>query len=1264
MRHFLAPLFLLLAFLVGGIAFTGEKTTDLGWCTVTCPDKAGVGQKFTVTITVKDVPDGTKLAGDIHLVKPDGAYVGFGQWGGNPRAVKTGQPLAIVYTMPEAKDGSGGILIQYFLTAKGWNERVKEARTPAILLDATYVDPNARAATATLKKSWFTFGKARKGENSSAGETWTEGDDMIVPVTYYVDPSDDWGGTELLLWVMGPWVDCPDGVYTKARSHLNYPGLNKNLKCEIGKETAHEFHIKMPKPYISAAPEEGKVGDSLLLIGLFKGKDGKPWPWQVRLGGPNAIARKNGFFELDAPCPGNLFLYGQPVTINAILGNAAAGSGEKQMTYQVFNQQGKRITDGSVNIPAAQAGQTIALPLQLSERGTFRIRASVDGWETRETTFATIPALHTIIGDEPTPFGCQKIAGNPEAVKAARMLGMSTCRVWTMWNTLEPQQGKWNQQGLDGLEAALKDLNANQIRPWLLFDGPPAWAVDSPKVWGTHFAPFPFRDADLASCVRHLATLYKDQISGFEWLNEIVPGKDTDNPVEDYLRFCRIATATVKQINPAFQNQLAGGLWPHSFRKSLLAAGIAPHIDILPVHYATRAGVEEAEADLQAVGAKDVAVWDNETTKGWSTWKMPLDKALADNQQSDYFMTRFPDELLAGCKQIVVFGGEPDPAGNWSHFWGDMSPRASAATLAVLTSKLAKAKPLGEFSLGRGDSLKLFQTPGRKAVLVISTVEKEGETVQLPTGGDMTATDQQGNETPLPAQNGMVRLALTQSPYFAEGGDLDILLAQLAVQFPGHGAGIPQLAFVKGGADAKVTLRLMNFYEVPLSGKVSLRTRTGESKAVAFELKASESKLLSLPVDVAALPEELQEAAVLADFTGGKLPQVQKKMLLNIISPDKVGNLLKNANFETAGETPQQAAHWDASGKNGQRVDFKEQAEPGHGDYVYQFTDTAGKYLSIWQGIDKPAEGEYVYSLWIKSQNLQTGSNFNLTEPSGKTNSLSWMHIFNAPATQQYWDVFTARVKVSAGTVSMSAAPVCNGKGSAWIDNASLTMYEGTVHNASAARAPGAITIDGNLLDFNRAAPIPLLGQSQLRVLNKGYSWTPANLSGAAWLNWDERNLYIGIEVIDDKQVADRKEGDCNQDDSVEVAIHPLNRQAGEDSKAFVYYLSATAPGGSGKHTIFRPADRSGGLKSGSLAKDSSTYDIVVKRVGNTTTYEVAIPFNDLGGILGSFGGKFGLSLALNDNDGAGKAATILWGEGLHPAWSPANFGMATLVGK
>lgn len=1240
-----------------------QRTVDLGWITVTAPEKMPVGKKFTLTLTIKQSAPDMQVGGDVHLTKANGDYLTYGNWGGPPSSFQLNKPFTRTYTMPVPKDESAGMFVHLYLTpkGKGWNERVKDAPGPVIFNDGVWVDPDARPATATMKKSWMKLGQLRKADGGSPGDGWVEGDEVILPIQYYVDPADDWGKTAINIWAAGPWVDNPDGKYTTRRVHNNPPGLRGgSIPCEIGKVTTVEFKTKLPKPYSAGAPEAGVMGDSVLFICAFRGKDNQNWPWELRTG-MGEFTRKNAFFELDAPTPGNLFTYDQPVKMHIRLGNlAVAEPGEKVLKYAVQNTKNEQVMAGEISFNAKTEGQIVEIPLPLTERGTFMITATVDGWETRATTFARIPDLQKIIGDGLTPFGGQKFAGNEEAVQAARMLGMSRCRVWTNWNMLQPAANVWNEDAFAALHKQLDELNRHHVRPWLLLDQPPAWAIDNPESWRLRFSPAKLRDAEVRKIVTRLATEFKGKISGFEWLNEIVPGQDTPTPVEDYVHFCAVATAAAMKIDPDFEIQLAGGLWPRSFLKSVLAAGVAEHIDILPVHYSDKTGVLQARADLAAVGAeKRVKIWDNETAAGLSTWTMPLSEAITDRTQSDWFMRQFPGELLAGCEQITVFGGEPDPAGNWSHFWGDMSPRPSAATLAVLAEKLATAKPLGEFRLGKGGRFQVFETlPGKPTVMVVSTTEPAGETVSLPVGNlaKVIATDQQGNSQELPVIVGKVRLPLTTSPYFVECNNVNALKAQLAVQVAGDD-GVPHLYFIKD-AKASVPVRVKNFSGMPTTATVNLPDGSN-AKPLVLKLNPWESVQTVLEFQPPAA--DTFTAGVIVSFDQSS-PPVIKPFKGTVIRPDQLGNLLKNPGFEQAGTKDTEAKDWSGTGTHADRVLHTAADEPGHGDSVIRFKDTGGAYKSFSQNLDALPPGDYVYSLWIKADDLQTGSNVMLNHPDGNQ-LLTWMRIFHSPKSQPYWDVLRARVTVPEGTTSVGIAPVANGAGESFIDNAVLARYEGTEYTAFVPRAK-AKKIDGDLSDFDRSQPIPLLGKSQLRA-GADYQWSPQNLAGVAWLNWDEQNLYLAVEVVDDKHVAGKRDAGCIQDDSVELAIHPLNRQPGEDGKAFVFYLSGAHPGGSGSHTLYRPAEKSGGLKAGILARDSGLYEIAVKREGNKTTYEVAMPLTDLGGITPTVGGKIGLSLALHDNDGSdapARRATMLWGEGLYPAWSPAGFGIATLL--
>ena len=211
----------------------------------------------------------------------------------------------------------------------------------------------------------------------------------------------------------------------------------------------------------------------------------------------------------------------------------------------------------------------------------------------------------------------------------------------------------------------------------------------------------------------------------------------------------------------------------------------------------------------------------------------------------------------------------------------------------------------------------------------------------------------------------------------------------------------------------------------------------------------------------------------------------------------------------------------------------------------------------------------------------------------------------------------------------------------------------------------GAPKIDGQLDDWIRRCPIPLIGRNQLAYQADGYQWTPDNLSGIVYLMWDAGNLYLAAQVRDDAHrslTAVTPSGEqAVRGDSLILGIQPVRGDS--PSKAFAYYLTSAAPGGgSGTHTLFRPADKAGGRESGHLFRDSSIYEMAIRPGKGVCTYELRIPLSELG-LSPGLGTKFGLSALLNDNDGGRKpVARMTWGGGLEPAWVPEQFGMVTFV--
>jgi hypothetical protein len=1221
-----------------------QNTTPIvngDWVMVRSPQEASPGIPFEIQLEVKEYKEKTQVGLDLHWMRKDGSYGGFLAMGGRQDVDKAG-PLTF---SPKFGNPEGMAIIApiVFLSPDGsWEKRTHVFNAPAISvkIDGAALN-NIRPQNLTYKKSWISIAPP------DPTRTYSEGDEFEVEVEYSLDASETWGeGTSLVLNPLGPWIDNPDGKYTNTRFHASYPGIHtRAIKVAPGRGV-QKFRYKVGKLFRY---------NSLLLVATFKDADGNNWPWEVRESGPRLKASSK-YFELTTGKPGNLFSYEEPVQLQL---NFKAGSSKgvaKTLKYKIVNVSGQEIAASEVPFASGAPGETTKLTLPIKARGTFLIETEVEGWEKQELFIARIPDVRAQIGNAKTPFGATNLRTEAES-QIARMLGFSYSRQFFTWNTVQPAPNVWK---FDQWDRILRVNKQHNIDPWLCIYAPPAWVQSGAPV-NVGYEPFPFDEAAWKQSIETMTQRWKNTIWGWEWLNEIVPGNQSKNPVADYLRFTQIGSQMVKKIDPRLQIQLAGGLWPRNFRSDLLKAGVGQYVDVLPVHYGDMGSVLEAHDDLNSAGLK-LPVWDNESSSGLSVWDMPLREAIQVKSQSQWVLSHWPDELVAGAKRVVMFGGWADPAGNWTYLLDESTPRPVAATIAVLSSKLAGATPLGKFFRPGGGVFHLFEKSGKPILIAASATS---QSTSLPIGAEkITVTDYQGNATIMAAPKGQLSLRVDPMPVFIEGGDLQVLKSQLTLAVGENKQPVEYARVVAIASDKiKIPVRLRNPYNRPLRASLSINgSKNWQTVAQKHVVPAGRE----LTVDVVATPPLGATAGDFAmqaslQFDNEKLPALQKPFGLTLISPDQVGNLLLNGDFEQAGSAEQVAASW-SMGKFARRT--ASGGGLGLGNHVLRYENT-GDWDSSTQTLKATPGQSYLYTAWVWNQNMQAGSNITHQKTDGTKQDFYIPQVFDAGMNSASWKLLFTRTNTPPNLREIAFTPVVNGSGWALFDNMRVTLYEGTHYAAEVHQAQGARTIDGKLDDWSQKCPIPLLVENQLSIINQGYKWAPDNLSGVAYLEWDAKGLYFAAEVRDDKQVALSSGESTLSGDSIALAIHPANRSEGKDDKAFVYYLSAASPGGgSGAHTLYRPATRSGGLSSGHLAKDSSVYEFSVQRQETLTTYELRIPWSELGGITAGFGTKFGLSLQLNDNDGAGRVASMTWGDGLQPTWHPRNFGVSTLVNR
>jgi len=1122
---------------------------------------------------------------------------------------------------------------------------------------------------------WFPLLSGEEGLCSRHNDSWAwvdsscnsgtlvEGEKWEVPVEYYLDPAEDDGGTTMTVWIGGPWIDCPDGKYEKKRHHVSYPGSFRRAAVKAGRKR-HTFSFTVP-PALDR--------NSMLIVCQFRDASGKSWPWHVRRGGI-WLKRKGGFFEIETDRPGNLFLYQDPVRIVCRLRKVQKVGEGKSLKYRVHDTRGELVAEGEVAFTAEENGQEIPLPLGLERRGTFYVEAEVEGWEKQGTTFCRIPDVLAATQGEKTPFGMTSVvAPGPsdrleEMCRIAQRLGLTACRTMHHWDDLEPGPGIYK---LEPWEKALDIGSRYGIDTWLCIYGPPAWAFpDNAKSFRTSYSAVRVRWDAWRDFVSTVSTRLKGKLYGWEWLNEITPG-GTESFVDDYVTMCRIGTEAAKAVDPDLVTLLAGGLWPRSFRTTVLAAGVGKYVDVLPIHYSNGGGVLEAREDLAAAGCK-ATVWDNETAKGINAWRVPPLEQLKDTRQANWVLTQWTDELAAGCEKIIYFGGRGDPAGNYSYLLDDLSPRPVAATLAVLASKMYGAKPVGVFSLGKSGLFHLFARDG-KPILVCSSYETS-ETVALQVGTEQVRiTDYQGNGTLIDALAGEAKLSLAPLRYFLEDADLDVLKAYVVPAIQTHLAArkrtrlvdTPRVSMTRGETGT-LHILLRNLYDRPLAGRFRLEMpeQWPAVKDTPFSLKPGEEQVVPVAVQVPATAETRDwDLSAVFSFDWDKLPTITKPAALSILSTDMFGNLMPNGDFETADAVGSKPEGWIVDGKT-RHWGNAEGLGLGLGKRVFKFSDTANQWGWNSHTLGLRGGQTYLYTAWVWNKSMSAGSNLTMHFADGTKKTLYDVHVFTCGKDNPHWQMYSCRLKTRPDLVKASFTPVARGTGWALYDNIRVTLFGGTDYAAESHRAAKSPRVDGKLDDWVTKCPIPLIGKNQLTVTSKSYAWSAADLNGVGYLMWDDASLYFALQVRDNVHDATSTTGGAAvEGDSVVLAFDPTNRSPEASSKALALYLSSAAPGGgSGKHTIFRPEDRSAGLRSGQLFKDSSTYEMAIERGDGTCVYEMRIPFNELGGIEPGLGGKFGFSIQLNDSDGQKRAAYMTWGGGISPTWQPARFGVVTFA--
>ncbi len=161
------------------------------------------------------------------------------------------------------------------------------------------------------------------------------------------------------------------------------------------------------------------------------------------------------------------------------------------------------------------------------------------------------------------------------------------------------------------------------------------------------------------------------------------------------------------------------------------------------------------------------------------------------------------------------------------------------------------------------------------------------------------------------------------------------------------------------------------------------------------------------------------------------------------------------------------------------------------------------------------------------------------------------------------------------------------------------------------------------------------------------------DLSGVGYLLWDEKNLYLAVQVQDDVHFQTGSGDDIWAGDSVQFAIDPSAAAgSGDGWHEYGFALSGSTLG-----WRWLAAD---GRPTGSMIGRAQ---VAISRHDQKTSYQIALPWEEIveSGAEIEPGLTLGFSLLINDNDGQGRGWIEYMG-GIGASKDPNAFGELVLV--
>ncbi|MEK6796324.1 MAG: LamG-like jellyroll fold domain-containing protein [Spirochaetota bacterium] len=212
--------------------------------------------------------------------------------------------------------------------------------------------------------------------------------------------------------------------------------------------------------------------------------------------------------------------------------------------------------------------------------------------------------------------------------------------------------------------------------------------------------------------------------------------------------------------------------------------------------------------------------------------------------------------------------------------------------------------------------------------------------------------------------------------------------------------------------------------------------------------------------------------------------------------------------------------------------------------------------------------------------------------------------------------------------VNVAGAVIANGKSSRDVRTSIPVLI--------CERAKGSITIDGDLSDWKGYRPIPM-GHDRADVIEfaKGAYGGMDDISAAAYLTYDDENLYLALDVKDNAHRQSKSGGGMWTGDSVQIFLDPFRDGTAERPNMYEDYAYIFGKGSAGDE-VFRnlTPEKQVAFLENAVSEKGVDIKVVRDEAGKRTVYELRFPKKYIIPVPLKKG-VIGLGIMINDADAA-----------------------------